>query len=148
MRLIFTVALLVAWLLAGGLTYGATTERIGIVKSMAGEVAISRNGRTIKAEPNLALYEGDVVQTGANGKAGLILADDTLISMGFNSMIDLKGFQFQPSEKKLSLIARILHGTATFLSGQVAKLAPKKVRVETPYATVGVRGTHILIQVD
>ncbi len=128
--------------------YGSDTTHIGIVKSLAGDVVITRSDRTIQAEPNLRLQEGDVVQTGPNGKVGLILEDDTVISMGFDSKIALKRFMFQPNEKKLSFITRVFHGTISFLSGQIAKLAPTQAQIETPYATVGSRGTHILIQVD
>ena len=148
MKIVFTLVQLAALVLAGSLAYGAATDHIGIVKSMAGEVVVDRGGRTIKAEPNLKLYVADVIHTGSNGKAGLILEDDTIISMGFNSSLALKSFLFQPNEKKLSFIARIYHGTASFLSGQIAKLAPSLVHIETPHATVGVRGTHVLIQVD
>jgi hypothetical protein len=148
MRILFMVIQAAVLLLAGSLTYGASADHIGIVKTMAGEVSIDRGGRSIQAEPNLKLYESDVIKTGANGKAGLILEDDTVISMGFNSTIALKSFLFQPNEKKLSFIARVYHGTASFISGQIAKLAPSLVHIETPHATVGVRGTHVLIQVD
>ena len=148
MRLIFIVVLVAALMLAGTLAYGVTADHIGIVKSMVGEVVITRNGRIIMATPNLKLYEGDVVQTRSNGKAGLILEDDTVISMGQNSTLAIKSFMFQPAERKLSFIARVLQGTAAFLSGQIAKLAPRQVRIETPDVTVGVRGTYVLIQVD
>jgi len=137
-----------ALFLAASLAQGAAADHIGIIKTLAGEVAVDRAGQSIKAEPNLKLYLADVVKTGADGKAGLILEDDTVISMGFNSSLALKSFLFQPNEKKLSFIARLYHGTASFLSGQIAKLAPSQVHIETPHATVGVRGTHVLIQVD
>ena len=148
MKPIIMVVLVAASLLAGALAYGATAEPIGIVKSTVGEVVVTRGGRTVVATPNLKLYEGDVVQTGANGKAGLILEDDTVIAMGLNSRLAVEKFSFQPSEKKLSFLARIFRGTVSFLSGQIAKLAPDRVHIETPYATVGVRGTHALIRVD
>lgn len=126
----------------------AAAEHAGIVKSTVGEVVVVRGDRSISAQPNLKLFEGDLVRTGPTGKAGLILEDDTVISMGNNSSICLKSFLFQPNEKKLSLIAQIIHGTISYLSGQIAKLAPNAVRLETPRATVGVRGTHVLIEVD
>ena len=148
MRSMFMVALVVALALASTLAYGSTVDHVGIIKSMAGEVVIARSGRTIKAETNMILLEGDVVQTGSKGKAGLILDDDTVISMGSNSMMVIKSFMFQPNEKKLSLIVRVFLGTVSFLSGQIAKLAPNLVHIETPFATVGIRGTHVLIQVD
>jgi len=147
MKMFFEVQF-AALFLAASLAQGAAVEHIGIIKTLAGEVVVDRAGQSIKAEPNLKLYLADVVKTGADGKAGLILEDDTVISMGFNSSLALKSFLFQPNEKKLSFIARLYHGTASFLSGQIAKLAPSLVHIETPHATVGVRGTHVLIQVD
>jgi len=121
---------------------------VGIVKSLSGDVTVAREGSVMKAGPNLKLFQGDLVQTGPNGKAGLILEDDTVISLGSNSRLAIKEFAFKPNEKKLSLVARIYQGTVSFLSGQIAKLAPRQVHIETPSATVGVRGTHVLVRVD
>jgi hypothetical protein len=148
MRAIFMEVLVAVLVLTNTLVYGSATDYVGIVKSMAGEVEITRSESIIKAEPNLKLLEGDVVQTGPNGKAGLILEDDTVISIGFNSKIAIKSFMFQPNEKKLSFIARVFQGTVSFLSGRISQLAPNQVRIETPNATVGTRGTHVLIRVD
>lgn len=148
MRLIFMMVLVAVLMLTGTLIYGVAADRAGIVKSMTGEVVIARSGHTIMAEPNLILYEDDVVQTGPNGKAGLILEDDTVISMGLNSRLAIENFKFKPNENKLSLIVRVFKGTVSLICGQIAKLAPDLVHIRTPNATVGVRGTHILIKVD
>jgi hypothetical protein len=126
----------------------AASEYMGFVKYLAGDVAIVRSGTTIKAETNEKLLKGDLIKTGASGKVGLIFEDDTVISIGPNSRIVIEDFAFQPNEKKLSFFARILKGTVNYLSGQIAKLAPKQVRIETPQATIGIRGTHVLIKVD
>ncbi|GFO58271.1 hypothetical protein GMST_05960 [Geomonas silvestris] len=123
-------------------------DHAGIVKTLSGEVSVIRGENSLKVVPNFRLQEGDQVQTGPGGKAGLILDDDTVISLGPNSRVALTGFAFHPAEKKLSLVARIYRGTISFLSGQIAKLAPHQVRIETPGATVGVRGTHVLIEVE
>ncbi len=148
MKSFYRMVLVVGLVLTSALVYGSDMDHAGIVKSLDGEVLIFRNDQILKAEQNLRLLEGDVIQTGPNGKAGLILEDDTVISMGFNSKIAIKNFMFQPHEKKLSFISRVFYGTVSFLSGQIAKLAPKQVIIETPYATIGSRGTHILIKVD
>lgn len=121
-------------------------EHVGIVKTVAGDVVVVRHDKTIKAEQNMKLMQGDMVNTGPGGRVGLIFEDDTVVSMGSNSSISVENFIFHPSEKKLSFIARFFRGTASFLSGQIAKLAPDKVQVETPHATVGVRGTHFLVK--
>jgi hypothetical protein len=148
MRAVFIAVLIAAQLAAVSLDCRASAVHIGIMKSLSGEVMIARGSSIIKAEPNLKLLKGDVVQTGAKSKAGMILEDDTVISIGPDSRIALEDFVFQPNEKKLSFIARVLQGTASYISGQIAKLAPDRVHLETPQATIGIRGTHVLLQVD
>lgn len=127
---------------------GADADHIGIIKTMAGQVVVDRDGRAVDAQPNFRLYQGDVIRTGSNGKAGLILEDDTVISMGNGSTLALRDFAFKPNDRKLSFVARVYQGTVSFISGQIAKLAPSLVHIETPNATVGVRGTHLLVRVD
>ncbi|WP_223922912.1 FecR domain-containing protein [Geobacter sp. AOG2] len=126
----------------------AGPDHAGVVKSVVGDVAILRNGTPIKAAAHMKLLKGDQIRTGSNGKVGMIFEDDTVISVGPDSRVVIEDFLFQPSEKRLSFITRIIQGTVSYLSGQIAKLAPNLVRIETPQATVGLRGTHVLIKVD
>lgn len=144
----FRLFVLLAMFIGNYSICSANQIHVGIVKSAVGEVMIMRNNQAVKAEANVKLLEGDLIQTGPNGKVGLIFEDDAVISMGPNTKIVIEKFMFQPAEKKMSFIARIIQGTASFLSGQLVKLAPDLVRIETPYATVGMRGTHVLIKVD
>ncbi len=148
MRLISLSIMITALVLASHTVCLADGEYVGLVKTIAGSAVIERNGKAFKAEINMKLLKGDAVRTGPDGKIGLIFEDDTVISMGSNSKIVIEQFLFQPAEKKLSFLARILQGTVSFLSGQLTKLAPDLVHIETPQATVGMRGTHLLIKVD
>lgn len=135
-------------LVATQISMAADADHVGIVKSVAGDVLIVRNNSSLKAVTNMNLMILDTVKTGSDGRVGMILEDDTVISMGSNSRITIENFMFQPNEHKLSFIARIFHGTASFISGQIAKLAPHQVHIETPYATIGTRGTQFLVKVD
>lgn len=126
----------------------ANSSHVGIVKLFAGDVFIERGNSPIRAEVNMKLMNGDQVRTGANGKVGMIFEDDTLISLGSNSKMSIDDFLFQPSEKSFSFVVRIVQGTVSYISGQIAKLAPNFVRIETPHATVGLRGTHVFVKVD
>ncbi len=148
MKYVSILIMFFAMVTTGNPAYGVTADQIGIVKSMVGDVVIIRNNQDIKGEINLILMLSDTVKTGPNGKAGLILDDDTIISMGPNSKVVIKDFLFQPNEKKLSLIVKVIQGTISFLSGQISKLAPNVVHIELPFATVGLRGTHVLVKVD
>jgi hypothetical protein len=138
------VMLVIGWSVCGF----AESEHVGIVKTVSGNVAIERNGQSVAAQINTKVINGDLVKTGPDGKVGLVFADDTVISMGSNSQIVIENFLFEPAEKQLSFVARMIQGTASFLSGQIAKLAPDSVRLETPDATIGLRGTRVLVKVQ
>ena len=148
MKPIFIMVLGLAIFFGGHSACLADSGHIGIVKSVVGYSVVVREGETFKVEANMLVLTGDLLKTGDDGKMGLIFEDDTVISIGPDSQIVIEDFLFQPAEKKMSFVARILHGTATFLSGQLSKLAPDKVRIKTPNATIGMRGTSILVKVD
>jgi len=147
MRALGWALLLLAWS-GASVAAGEGAEQAGVVKSVTGQATVTRGGMVLKPATHFRLYQGDLIETGPDGRLGLILDDDTVISLGSKSRFLLQGFQFQPGEKKLSLVARLYRGTLAFLSGQIAKLAPHRVQIETPHATLGVRGTHLLIEVD
>lgn len=124
------------------------SQGVGIIKSVDGQVFLSNKKSRLKAVPNMKLNLGDNIRTGMNSNVGLLFEDDTVISLGSNSAMTIDEFVFNPAEKKLSFVSRLIEGTFSFISGQIAKLAPEKVKIETPDATLGVRGTKFLVKVD
>lgn len=129
-------------------TWAAEGETIGSIKNVQGEAAVVRTHQVLPAEIGLKLRRTDVLKTGPTGSVGIILRDDTLLSLGPNSELLMTDFAFAPAEGKLSLVTRLIHGTAAYLSGQIGKLAPHAVRFETPVATIGTRGTMFAVKVD
>jgi hypothetical protein len=96
----------------------------------------------------MELSQGDVVKTDQHSAISLVFSDDTLISMGPTTEVAIDEYVFKPLEKRMAFVTRVIQGTLSFLSGQLEKLAPKSVRLVLPTATIGVRGTHVLIKVD
>jgi hypothetical protein len=144
--LFFLVAL--ALLLCFPLSLQAVTTYSGFVKFADGRVTVTRGDRILEANEGFELQVGDLIQTGRDSSAGLIFSDDTLISMGPQTEIAVEAYLFDPVEGRLSFVTRILQGTLSYLSGQIAKLAPESVQLIMPSATIGVRGTHVLISVN
>ena len=124
----------------------AEPEYIGIVKSITRDAFFIRKGETTPADVNMKIMNKDIIITGPDGAIGIILKDDTVISMGPGSEIIIDDFIFDPVQNNLSFVARMLHGTVSYVSGQIVKLSPESVRFETPVATVGMRGTHFLVK--
>ena len=141
-------ALLVCALLACANIAAAQDDRpIGIVKTVSGEAFILREGRRQAALPGDRLVVGDFLSTGATGGMGVILRDDTLLSLGPSTQIGVEQFAFEPAQQKLALVLRVTRGVIEYLSGQISRLSPGSVRIETPVATLGIRGTHLIARI-
>jgi hypothetical protein len=134
--------------LLGAATFAqAEPKAIGLVKTVTGEATILREGSRRAAEAGLPVFVGDVLRTGAPGTLGVILRDDTSLSLGSESEVVMAEFVFEPAEGKLGMVLRVTRGVVSYLSGKIAKLAPEAARVETPVATLGIRGTRLAAKI-
>jgi hypothetical protein len=119
----------------------------GRIKLVSGSAFIVRARDTIRAEVGQPVYESDVLRTGDDGRMGVTLDDDTRVSLGPASEMRLDTFRYAPAQGSVGLAMQFLRGIAVYVSGQIAKLAPDSIRLETPSAIVGVRGTTLAIRV-
>jgi len=120
---------------------------IGRVKIATGAAFVVRAGASLPATPGLTLLETDSLKTGADGRLGVSLNDDTRISLGPDSEARLTRYLYAPADGALALVLNFIQGAAVYTSGQIAKLSPDAVRLETPAAIVGVRGTTVALRV-
>lgn len=121
-------------------------ETIGVVRNSTGSAVITRGGDVLPATAGTRLYVGDALGTGPDGSLGVILRDNSSLSIGPSSSLVLRDFVFSPYEGKLGLWVRLSRGTMAYLSGLIGKLAPEKARFDTPTATIGIRGTHFAVK--
>jgi hypothetical protein len=125
----------------------AAAGPVGSVKTVEGQAFIIREGSSIPAKVGDRVFEKDTLKTSSDGSLAVVLRDDALLSLGPESEVVLDEFIFVPAEGKFSMIAKMLKGTAAYLSGLIVKLSPDSARVETPMGTIGFRGTKCLIRV-
>ena len=149
MKTVVTVALLLAALcLPAAAGTAIAGETIGMVRFVSGDASVTRGETSLQAAVGLKVIAGDTLVTGRDGSLGLILRDDSSLSIGPESRLLLRSFQFSPSAGKFHLVTRISRGTMAYLSGLIGKLAPEKARFETPTATIGIRGTRFALKVE
>jgi hypothetical protein len=120
----------------------------GRVKVATGAAFILRGGTQVAARPGDAVFSSDSLQTGATGTLGITLKDDTRLSLGPDSEVRLERYVFAPDNGALGMVLNFVRGVAGYISGRMAKLAPDSIRLETPAAIVGVRGTTVAVQVE
>ena len=120
----------------------------GRVKVASGEAMVVREGRAIPATVGQVVFESDVLRTGAEGRIGVTLDDDTRISLGPASEARLDRFTYAAADGRFALVVNFVKGVAAYVSGRIGKLSPDSIRLETPNAIVGVRGTTAAIRID
>lgn len=120
----------------------------GRIQTASGAVFIVRSGVHVPAVAGQPVFESDGLETGADGRLGLTLKDDTRLTLGPASAIRLDRFAYAPADGRLGFAMRVIRGIATYVSGRIARLAPDAVRIETPTSIVGVRGTALAIRVE
>lgn len=121
---------------------------VGRVTEQTGPTEIVRNKRSTPSTVNALVEMNDTIVT-ARAKARLTFEDNTTINITEQSKVIIDDFVYDPRNKdagKLSM--KMVQGTARYASGQIAKNNPQSVNIQTPTATVAVRGTDFSMTVD
>lgn len=126
----------------------AAAAEVGQIKNVIGQVFLLRNNNQQPAKAGDLVEQADVLTTGANGAVGITLIDNSRLSLGPNSRIELKQFRFNPTTQEGASLTEVKRGTLAIVSGQIAKRSPDAMKVQTPTTILGVRGTTFAVKVD
>ena len=134
----------------------SSSKPIGKVVTAAGSVTIEHasavivqanvSGQAEQTKIGDLVYLGDVVQTGADGKVGINFTDGTSFNLSSKARMALTEFVYDPNGKSNSTLFNLTSGTFTFVAGNVAKTGDMKI--DTPVATMGIRGTTPRVEVS
>ena len=121
----------------------ATAQPIGTVENLVGTVTATRaDGTQVELEIGDPVFQGDILESGEDGAVGIVFADETSFSMAENGRMVLDEMIYDPGEGTGEVAVSVVRGVFTFVSGQIAKTDPDTMTIETPVATIGVRGTQ------
>ncbi len=123
----------------------AAGQVIGHVLKLAGSATAIRNGVSVELHIGDAVQKGDVVQTGSDSSVGMTFVDGSAFGMTSNARMVLNEMIYDPNGSSNSSLISLVQGTVTFVAGQTAKNG--NMRVETPVATMGIRGTAVLVEI-
>jgi hypothetical protein len=121
-------------------------EAIGQVTAVQGGVSVTRGAAAPAAlKANAEIFKNDVLQTGADGTLGITFDDETTFNLSPNTTVTVDEFIYNPGAKNNAAVFNVARGTAAFVASQVAKTGDMKI--DTPTATMGIRGTTGLVEV-
>jgi hypothetical protein len=124
----------------------AEAQDIGRVKVSAGTVHLERAGQRVPASVGTPVRAADVVVTGPDGSVGIAFADDSLLSVGPGSVLAIDRFAFDPTTHAGAFDSTLRQGTLSAVSGKIVRQSPDAMKVRTPAAILGVRGTEFVVR--
>ena len=119
---------------------------IGHVTKLVGTATAIRNGVSIILNNGDNVEKGDVVQSGSDSTLGITFIDGTVFGLSSNARMVLNEMVYDPNGSNNSSLLSLVAGTITFVAGETAKHGDMKV--DTPVATMGIRGTAVLVEID
>ncbi|MEH2543848.1 hypothetical protein V1283_000493 [Bradyrhizobium sp. AZCC 2262] len=126
-------------------TADAPEEPIGNVATVTGSASVIRNDKTTPLKVKDDIYLNDVVQTAANSTLGITFIDATTFNLKASTKITIDNYVYEDGGKSNAAIFDVAKGTAAFVAAAVAKTGDMKIT--TPTATLGIRGTTGLVEV-
>jgi hypothetical protein len=120
-------------------------EPIGNVATLTGTVTVIRNKNSLPLKLRDDIYFNDTVQTSSNSTLGITFNDSTTFNLSANSKIVIDNYVYEEGGAKNAAAFDIAKGTVAFVAAAVAKTGDMKIT--TPTATLGIRGTTGLVEV-
>jgi VCBS repeat-containing protein len=127
-------------------TAPAASQVIGHVTKLQGSATVIRNGVSIILNMGDNVEKGDVVESGASSTVGITFIDGTVFGLSSNARMVLNEMVYDPNGSNNSSLMSLVAGTITFVAGETAKHGDMKI--DTPVATMGIRGTAVLVEID
>jgi VCBS repeat-containing protein len=121
-------------------------QLIGHVTKLTGNATAIRNGVSVMLNQGDTVHKGDVVQSGSDSTLGLTFIDGTVFGLASNAKMVLNEMIYDPNGSDNKSLLSLVAGTISFVAGATAKKGDMKV--DTPVATMGIRGTAVLVEID
>ena len=130
------------------LSHNTSQAAIGKITEDKGSAEVARQKSKLNAQPGLGIESMDQVET-ANGVVGITFQDNTQVRVTEHSKLLIDDFVYDPNKKGAGKLAlNVAIGTVRYASGNIAHENNKNVAINTPTATVAVRGTAFTMTVD
>ena len=122
---------------------------MGEISELRGNGEVLRADQTDKllARTSLDILSYDDVRTG-NGRLGITFLDSSVIRLTEHSKIIIDEYIFDPNPSKSKMALKMASGTARFITGALGKIDKENISIETPSASIFIRGTDFTTTVD
>jgi VCBS repeat-containing protein len=120
---------------------------IGSVVTLTGSATAQRSdGTVVELTVDSRLAEGDVVETASGSALGIVFDDGAVFTLNADARMVLNELVYEPGGSSNSMLFSMVQGVFAFVAGQVAPTG--EMRIDTPAATLGIRGTSGIVKLE
>lgn len=141
----FSSALVLSWALGSAGAAIANDGHIALLRNVTGDINVTRDAGTVDGGSGMKLFVSDRIVSGGDGSATIVFKDATVLTVGPSADVEVKSYVFEPKRERFDFLLYIAKGAAVYTSGLMGKLSPEAVKVGTPIATIGIRGTRFIV---
>jgi hypothetical protein len=139
---LFLAAALICAVAAGAVA----EDGIGMVLSLEGTASALRKGVDVPLDVRSRVYESDVVNVWMGSKLQILLDDETSVTLGPDSTLDLVEFSEEAGEEKFE--SRLSEGSMRIITGETTERNPDGFKITTRHAAVAIRGTVLSLMTN
>jgi len=122
---------------------------VGAVEEISGEATVIRvDGTEEPLTLGTPIYQGDVIETAADGAVNIVFLDETSMAVSENARLAVDEYMFDPETESGTTNFSVLRGVFVFTSGLIGRDDPDDVEIDTPVGSIGIRGTIIAGKID
>ena len=121
---------------------GTLTQVVGVA------TIVHADGSTTPAVPGAPVLMGDIIETSATGAVNILFADNTTFAVSESARMSIDQFVYNAQTHSGHSFFSILQGVFVYISGLIGKNNPGTEQIETPVASLGIRGTEFIARYD
>lgn len=127
----------------------AAADSIGGISELIGTPgSITRtSGETFTADASSDIVSMDNVET-TNGRMKIQFVDDTKVSLTEHTVLEINEYVYDPNPSNSKMALNFAQGTARFATGKLGLVPRENIQIQTPTASIGIRGTDFTTTVD
>lgn len=120
-------------------------QAVGVTAVVRNNVQVTTAARPVlhKAAVRETIATGNDIVTGAQSMTQLLLLDQTSFTVGANSRVKIDRFVYDPRARQSAVSATVAKGAFRFMSGASLNKGKERSAINTPVASIGIRGTIV-----
>lgn len=137
-----SILLLVLPLTTAADSIGGVVEQSGATGNI-----VRLSGEELMATLEAEIVSYDEVET-QDGRLKIEFLDKTQVSLTEHTYMEIDEYVFDPDPNKSKMALNFVQGTARFATGSLGLVAKENITIQTPTASIGIRGTDFTTTVD